>query len=119
MWKVACTAVIVVLFAAGCSSPSAGPGLSPGEELTSVACHRVNAVMAPKSGAGPQTITWDESQPSHSPLAVMADAVHRSPNATLHTELSAFEAAAEAGNVLGTNDAANFMVRTCQKLGFG
>jgi hypothetical protein len=119
MRRGACAAVIVALLAAGCSSPSVEPRLSSDEALTSAACHHVNAVMASTSGVGPRTITWNENQPSHSPVAEMVEAVNRSPNAGLRAELTAFEAAAKAGSVLGTTNAAESMVRTCRGLGFG
>lgn len=102
---------------AACGSPTASAPPSREAKLTSVACKDIASVMASKQGTA--TITWNESDPSQSPLQEMTAAVHRSANAKLHTEVAAFEAAAKAGNGLRAVDEANALVQTCRRLGLG
>jgi hypothetical protein len=52
-------------------------------------------------------------------LQELTAAIDHSPNARLHSELSAFDAAAASGNGPGTLNESNAMLQTCKQLGFG
>jgi hypothetical protein len=95
---------------AGCTTTTGSSPQSHGQQLTATACRYIVTTITPHTGTAIIHFNFQE----------LVSAVHKSPNAKLHSELASFEKDASHA-ASGTNylNEASAMSRTCRQLGFG